>query len=78
MQSTEIKARLATLDELKQTTIPAFFSPVPSDETLRNWFLAAKVPYFKANPVALRGGGPIYWSVSGVEKFLRSRTKGVQ
>ncbi|MGD1084695.1 MAG: hypothetical protein ABSA47_08095 [Verrucomicrobiota bacterium] len=67
-------ARLANLDQLIQTTLPNFISPVPSRETLRNWFDAAKIPRFKANPTARRGGGPVFYSVAAVEKFLRSRT----
>ena len=71
---TNISARLATLDELLQTTIPAFLAPAPSRETLRDWFDQARIPRFKANPVAKRGGGPVFYSVAAVEKFLRSRT----
>ena len=67
-------ARLASLDGLMQTVIPAFFNPVPSRETLREWFDNARIPRFKANPAAKRGGGPVYYSVSAVEKFLQSRT----
>lgn len=69
-----LSARLATLDQLVETTIPAYLSPVPSRETLRDWFDKAHVPRFKANPVAKRGGGPVFYSVAAVEKFLRSRT----
>ena len=67
-------ARLATLDQLIETTLPNFISPVPSRDTLRNWFDEAKVPRFKSNPAAKRGGGPCFYSVAAVEKFLRSRT----
>lgn len=67
-------ARLATLDELLKTTVPAFLSPSPSRDTLRTWLDDAKVPRFKANPLATRGGGPCYYQVAGVEKLLRSRT----
>jgi trehalose utilization protein len=67
-------ARLAPLDELIANVIPAFISPVPSRETLRAWFDAAKVPRFKSNPTAKRGGGTVFYSVAGVEKFFRSRT----
>ena len=69
----QINARLATLSELLQTTIPVHVSPVPTAETLRNWFDRAGVPRFKANPNASRGGGPGYYSVSHVEKLLRTR-----
>ena len=70
------QARLATLDELEKTTIPLFISPTPTRETLRAWFDAAGVPRFKTNVAAKRGGGPVYYSVAGVEKFFRSRTLG--
>lgn len=63
------------MDELVRVTIPVFLSPVPSRETLRNWFDQAKIPRFKANPLAKRGGGRTYYSVSGVEKLLRERTR---
>jgi hypothetical protein len=67
-------ARLATLDQLIQFTLPNFISPIPSRETLRSWFDKAKIPRFKANPTARRGGGPVFYSVAAVERFLRSRT----
>ena len=67
-------ARLASLDGLMETIIPAFLNPTPSRETLREWFDAARIPRFKANPTARRGGGPVYYSVAAVEKFLQSRT----
>jgi hypothetical protein len=67
-------ARLASLDELLLTTIPAFISPVPPRDTVRNWLDAAKVPRFKPNPTARRGGGTVFYSVPAVEKFFRSRT----
>ncbi len=67
-------ARLASLAGLLETTIPAFLHPVPSRETLRDWFDQARIPRFKANPTAKRGGGTVFYSVSAVEKFLQSRT----
>jgi hypothetical protein len=67
-------ARLASLNGLRETLLPAFLDPVPSHETLRGWFDAANIPRFKANPAAKRGGGPVYYSVAAVEKFLQSRT----
>ena len=70
----QITARLATLDVLLETTIPVFLSPRPSRETLRAWFDQARIPRFKANPIARRSGGHVYYSVAAVEKFLRSRT----
>jgi trehalose utilization protein len=67
-------ARLATLDELIHGFLQQQFSPVPSREVLREWFDAAKIPRFKSNPTAKRGGGPCFYSVAAVEKFLRART----
>jgi hypothetical protein len=69
-----ITARLATIDVLLETTIPVFLSPAPSRETLRAWFNQGRIPRFKANPLARRGGGHVYYSVAAVGKFLRSRT----
>ena len=66
-------ARLATMAELRKTLLTAHLSPVPCAVTLRNWFDAAHVPRLKTNPTARRGGGPCYYSVAHVEKFLRSR-----
>ena len=74
MQQTNTSARLASLDGLLQTTIPEFFHPVPSRETQRSWFDQARIPRFKSNPTAKRGGGTVFYSVSAVEKFLQSRT----
>jgi hypothetical protein len=65
-------ARAATLDQLIETTIPLFVNPVPSKQTLRAWF--KRVPKFKANPTAKKGGGPCFYSVAAIEKFFRSRT----
>lgn len=67
-------ARLATIEMLLETMVPVFFSPPPSRDTLRSWLDDAKVPRFKANPLAKRGGGPAYYSVSHVEKLFRNRT----
>jgi hypothetical protein len=69
-----MKARLATLDQLRETTLAVFLDPVPSDQTLRVWFDRARVPRFKSNPGAIRGGGPVFYSVAAVEKFLQQRT----
>lgn len=66
--------RLATVDELLKTTVPAFLSPPPSRDTLRTWLDKAKIPRFKSNPTAKRGGGPVFYSVSATEKFFRNCT----
>jgi len=68
------RARLATIDRLRETTLPLFLDPVPGRDALREMFDAAGVPRLKANPLAKRGGGHVYYSVSAVEKLLRSRT----
>lgn len=67
-------ARMATLDQLLETTIPVYLSPVPTKDTLRNWLDAARIPRFKPNPNAKRGGGYVFYSVAAVEKFLKDRT----
>ena len=69
-------ARLATLAVLRENTIKAFLDPVPCDPTLRTMFDAARIPRFKANPRARRGGGVVFYSVAAVEKFFRSHLKG--
>ena len=65
---------MATLNQLVKTVIPAYLTPTPSNETLRTWFDDARIPRFKSNPAAKRGGGPVFYSVAGVEKFLQTRT----
>jgi hypothetical protein len=65
-------ARLATLDQLRETTLLHFLSPIPSRETLRAWFDRAKIPRLKANPAARRGGGTVFYSVAAIEKLLRA------
>jgi trehalose utilization protein len=67
-------ARLATLQQLRETTLPVFLNPVPTSDVLRHWFDAANIPRFKSNPTAKRGGGPVFYSVAHVERFFRART----
>jgi hypothetical protein len=74
MQKLNTSSRLSSLEWLLETVIPAYLTPPPSRETLRDWFDTAGIPRFKANPTAKRGGGPVYYSVAAVEKFLQSRT----
>jgi hypothetical protein len=74
MTESNSTARLATLDELVKNTLPLFIAPIPTKETLRAWFDRAKVPRYKTNPCAKRGGGHVYYSTPAVEKLLRSRT----
>ena len=71
---TQPSARLATLNQLAKTLIQAHLNPVPSNETLRDWFDTAHIPRFKSNPSAKRGGGSVFYSVAAVEKFLQTRT----
>jgi len=73
----KITARSASLDELL-AVVALYLSPVPHRDTLRNWFDNAKIPRFKANPTAKRGGGIVFYSVSHVEKLLRSLTVKIQ
>ena len=67
-------ARLATLQCLAKSLVAAYLEPVPSHETLRDWFDTAQIPRFNSHPAAKRGGGPVFYSVAAVEKFLQTRT----
>lgn len=69
------------LAEIRKELLPAHLHPVPSLGTLREWFDRARVPRIKSNPMAKRGGGPVYYSVAAIEKLLRvqafpERTQG--
>ena len=66
-------ARVASLAEIRTSVVAPFMQPTPALDTLREWFDAARIPRFKSNPTAKRGGGPVFYSVSHVEKFLRAR-----
>ena len=66
-------ARMATLNQLIEEVLPNFLDPIPSRDTLRDWFDQANIPRFKSNPRAKRGGGYCWYSVAAVEKFFRSR-----
>jgi hypothetical protein len=67
------QARAATLEKIRSEIAPLYLDPVPSTETLREWFDNAGIPRFKANPTATRGGGPCFYQLSAVEKFFRNR-----
>ncbi len=69
----QCNVRLATLAVLKQTLIAAYLSPVPCDLTLRKLFDDNRIPRFKQNPSAKRGGGRCFYQVCAVEKLLKSR-----
>lgn len=68
------KARLATLPVLRETLLPLYLNPLPTDRSLRRLFKASGIPTFKANRAARRGGGQVYFAVAQIEKLLRSRT----
>ena len=75
--NSESLARLATLGELRDNILPNLIRPVPPPETLRALLDRARIPRFKSNPLARRGGGRCYYSVAAVEKLFRLRlTKG--
>ena len=75
MNATSIQttARLATLEEVIKF-LANHMTPVPSKESLRALFDDARIPRFKANMLARRGGGPVYYSLPAIEKLLRNRT----
>ena len=64
--------RLATLVVLHQLAAQ-HLDPAPPISTIRTWCDRGKVPRFKSNPTAPRGGGTVYYSVPHFEKLLRSR-----
>jgi hypothetical protein len=66
-------ARLATLTIILETIVPNFLQPVPNRLTVKRWLDDARIPRFKANVTASRGGGVVYYSVPAVEKFFRAR-----
>lgn len=72
MRTAEIKpVRLASLDALLETVIPAHIEPVPTKKALRNLLDRYNIPRFKPNPHAERGGGTCLYSVPHVERLLR-------
>jgi hypothetical protein len=71
---TRPRARLATIDALRDDLLPIYLSPVPPRKTLHQWFKRANIPCFKANPAAKSGGGPVFYSVAAVEKLIRRQT----
>ena len=71
-----VRARLATLAELRKNLLPTYLAPIPHDDTMRAWLDEANVPRLKTNPHAKRGGGVVYYSVSAVEKMLKNLVPG--
>lgn len=67
------KARLATANELRKTTFTTYFDPPPSLKTIGRFLRAARVPRIKANPLAKRGGGTVFYHVAAVERAIRER-----
>lgn len=66
--------RMASIKELKPL-LEAHLAPVPHIETLRDWFTQARIPKFKINRAAKRGGGVCFYSVSHVEKLLQGMSR---
>jgi hypothetical protein len=73
MSDRPIRARLATLPEIRENVLPNFIHPLPSNETLRALFDEYKVRRFKSNPKARRGGGPVFYSIADIENIFRNR-----
>jgi len=71
----ETPTRLMTLDELRSTVLPLFLTPIPCSATLRRWFNVAKIPRLKSNPCAMRGGGPVRYSVAHVENYFKKHAR---
>ena len=62
--------RLATIEQLQAGCIGVHFNPIPTVATLRNWLTKARIPRFKTNAAAVRGGGVCYYSVPHVERLI--------
>jgi hypothetical protein len=69
--TTKQRARLATLDELRENILPVHIAPLPCAATLRRMLDRHGVRRLKANPTARGGGGPCYYCVADVEKMLQ-------
>jgi hypothetical protein len=74
--TTEQRARLATLGQLRATIFKAYLDPVPCDDTCRDWLDQWKVPRIKSNPHAKRGGGLVFYNVAAVERGLKKELPG--
>lgn len=68
------RPRLASLDEIITTVLPAYISPIPKRRTVKAWLDGAGVSRFKLNPGAVRGGGVVFYSIAAVEKLFLTRT----
>jgi len=68
------RARLATIDQLRETLLHTYLDPVPTRRALKEWFKRANLSSLKANPAARRGGGTVWYSVAQVERLLRQRS----
>lgn len=62
------------MNQLRETVLGAYFSPLPCNRTLQVTFDRERIPRYKANPTCTRGGGKVYYDVAAVEKMLRART----
>jgi hypothetical protein len=65
-------ARLADMAQIREH-LSNILTPVPAPDTLRALFKRARIPQFKSNPLAVRGGGRVFYSVPHVEKLFRSQ-----
>ena len=68
------RPRLASLDEIIATVLPAYISPVPKRRTVKAWLDSAGIVRFKMNPGAIRGGGLVFYSITAVERLFANRT----
>jgi hypothetical protein len=66
-----VAARMMTTNELLTRVFPNFISPVPTKRALAEMLHRHRIPFWKSNVAAARGGGPVYWQVSAVERLLR-------
>ena len=67
-------ARMETVPELLDGVVKMYLNPPPKPATFRQWLKRGRVPCFKSNPAAERGGGTCWYSVAAVERLLAQRT----
>lgn len=65
--------RARTLNDICENVVPLYFSPPPCRMTIYRLLRAAKVPKFKTNLSAKRGGGRAFYSMPVVEKLFQQR-----
>jgi hypothetical protein len=77
LESDRVERTISTNDTTKfRETICAFSNDFPNHRQPGYLLMVgrARIPRFKANPLARPGCGAVYYSVSIAEKFLCSRT----